>query len=100
MEVEEDDLPSTIEAEVHAKLLSQSSGDEQILNQSTNNERLRDTNKAPSATGTTTTTDFEWKPDEEAEPEMEPETQALLSDEQSATIIKPIKSSRYRNTDV
>ena len=99
MEVEEDDLPSTIEAEVHAKLLSQSSGDEQILNQSTNNERLRDTNKAPSATGTTTTTDFEWKPDEETE-EAEPETQALLSDEQSATIIKPIKSSRYRNTDV
>ena len=91
---EEDNLgPATVEAEVHAKLLSQSSGDDPLAPQ------LPPSGGAPSASATTT--DFEWKPDTEPD---EPETQALLSDEQKQATASSIKittkSSRYRNTDV
>ena len=92
---EEDNLgPSTVEAEVHAKLLSQSSGDDPPAPQ-----LPPSSGGAPSASATTT--DFEWKPDTEPD---EPETQALLSDEQKQATASSIKittkSSRYRNTDV
>ena len=93
---EEDNLgPATVEAEVHAKLLSQSSGDDPPARQlpPSSGDNL------PSASATTT--DFEWKPDTEPD---EPETQALLSDEQKQATASSIKittkSSRYRNTDV
>merc|ERR1719245_4221 len=102
-EVDDEAVEATTEAEVHAKLLSQSSAEEPPT-ASSNTAHLAKpphTHSTPPITATQTT-DFEWKPDPEIdEEEDEPETQALLSDglpQPNPIIIK--KSSRYRNTDV